>query len=111
MKLLCPRCNARKNIGDASRFYIFRCDSCGWRFRGVQANVARGDYLLNYFNPFAGRSYGMFEYDKTPCPFCGRWVALGYPVHPSGFAVPFACCHCTRELPRQFANQNDNNQW
>lgn len=107
MNLLCPKCKASKNIGDYSRFVVFHCDQCCWRFRVIHAGLIRLDCFLNYWNQFAGWSYEMGRFDKTNCPWYGGTINLG-PLPYPGVSPPLCCRHCGNWLPVDYADQNDD---
>lgn len=101
MKLLCPRCKAGKEIGSASRFTIFSCDSCGNRFRGVHADVAKWDRLFKNLFTFDTSVHWL---TRTGCPHCGGLVPLVENRSGSGFLPPATCMCCGKSLPTKPAH-------
>ena len=64
----CPKCKNAQYTDDNSRFRIFTCTSCGWRFRGIHARAAYWAWLIP-------RGIGIQE--TTPCPNgCKQWVSI-----------------------------------
>lgn len=103
MKLICPCCAQKKNIGAKSRFLVFTCDGCGHRFRGIHANYTKLSALLDYFNPFFGALRSADRpADSTACPFCGGPVSV---CEALGDGTPVACGWCGSELPITEAEQ------
>ncbi len=85
MKLLCPRCRVGKEIGGASRYNVFPCDSCHFHFRGTHAEIAKWNRLFKQLFTFdTSTTYA----DRTPCPHCCGWV----PVYTGDDGV--ACMYC-----------------
>jgi len=73
MKLLYPRCRAGKEIGGASRYNVFACDSCHYHFRGTHAEIAKWNRLFKQLFTFdTTTTYA----DRTPCPHCCGWVPI-----------------------------------
>lgn len=97
MILKCPRCNTDKNIGSYSRFYIYRCDSCRFRFRGIHADISK---IKNFFfcilNPLGTDQWAW--YHSTCCPYCGCMIDMGEGSG-KGFIAPENCRFCHRRLP------------
>ena len=73
MKLLCPRCRAGKEIGGASRYDVFACDSCLYHFRGTHAEIAKWNRL---FKQLFTLDTTTTHADRTPCPHCRGWVPI-----------------------------------
>lgn len=96
MKLLCPRCKAGKEIGSASRFCVFVCDSCGNHFRGIHAEVAKWNRLWKSLFTFDNSVYW---YNRTGCPNCGGLVPLVENPSGPGFTAPATCMYCGHDLP------------
>jgi len=88
VKLICPNCKARKNIGGGSRYDIFACRSCGWRFRGLHANHTFGSWLSDPFFAFI-----------TACPYCWGAIQVAKASNRAGVVAPDVCHHCGRDLP------------
>lgn len=101
MKLHCPRCKTGKEIGSASRFTIFSCDSCGNRFRGVHADVAKWDRLFKSLFTFDTSVHWL---TRTNCPHCGGLVPLVENRTGPGFLPPANCMCCGKVLPTKPAH-------
>jgi hypothetical protein len=95
MKLKCPSCRAKVDIGSSSRYHVFGC-GCGRRFRGINADIAGLDWLVGHYLTFSGK---YDNYSETPCPYC----SAGIPLEPSsefmGVDAPDVCWACGRDLP------------
>lgn len=104
MKLICPSCQARLDIGAASRFDIFTC-TCGRQFRGIYADFAHLDFLVKKFLLLRSYASGYDAPHCTPCPWCGSVITLK--PHPKyvGFSPPQYCWACCQELPTSRINQ------
>jgi len=106
MKLICPSCQSRVDIGAESRYDIFTCN-CGRRFRGIWANLAALDFVVNkYLNPlslFWGDSYELPNH--TACPYCNSRIRIG----DGGSSSPSHCWACGKGLPTSRINENTNN--
>lgn len=101
----CPRCSKNIDLGYQSKFEIYDCPHCTYRFRGIYAHnvgrhggnvsriIKRGlrDIVFIYTAGLSGRSCESANnlHGDTPCPFCRR------NVNPSAEQCP----HCTRNLP------------
>lgn len=94
MKLICPKCKARKNIGESSRYRVFRCDRCGWHFRGLHADHTLGSWLADPFFSFF-----------TACPHCNLALELSRASDRVGVVGPRVCCGCGSELPTSVVAQ------
>lgn len=89
MKMLCPRCRAGKEIGGASRYNVFACDSCHLHFRGTHAEIAKRNRLFKQLFTFdTTTAYA----DRTACPHCCGWV----PIYMGEDGL--ACMYCGREI-------------
>lgn len=88
MKLICPKCGTRNNIGSASRYDVFLCRSCGWHFRGLHANHTFGSWLSDPFFAFV-----------TACPHCSSAIRLAKASNRVGVVGPDVCHDCGRDLP------------
>jgi len=98
MILKCPKCNADKNIGEYSRFYISRCDSCRFRFRGIHADISKlKNFLFCILNPLGVDQWAW--YHSTACPYCGCMIDMDDNSAGKGFVAPQNCRFCHRQLP------------
>ena len=99
MHLKCPK-NACQHIFDTkdrTRFSLFKCEKCGFVFRGIHANPARRYYLFDWVNPFSTACF--HNWDHTACPHCGVMLRINYSHEHTGFDGPSVCKACTRDLP------------
>lgn len=83
----CPKCNVQNDLY-GSRFNIFSCKSCGFRFRAIYAKINKIWHGLQVIWDVTKSADEL----STTCPFChktvfcyGRW--------------PTVCSACTRDLP------------
>jgi hypothetical protein len=106
MHLNCPYCDATKNIGDIGRFYIFKCDNCHKRFRGIHADINWNRHIFSCLNPFSVDTFHAYNMDC--CPYCGLMISMGVPIHIKGYKAPENCVHCLRRLPTWLAKQDSN---
>jgi hypothetical protein len=106
LKLICPKCECIKNIGDAGRYFCFRCDSCDFRFRGIHAKIHRVSYFLNaFFNPFAVADT-VENWNRDICPYCAGIIYYGEPARRfEEFIPPSRCNNCMKDLPTSPAIQ------
>jgi hypothetical protein len=95
MKLICPYCNQKNDIGVDSRYFVFECSQCCRHWRGIQANVALSS-RLNIINPFSKPDY---EPWVTPCPYCEKHQRLGKDPEYTGYTSPSVCRACCHKLP------------
>jgi len=95
------------DIGSASRFDIFTC-TCGRRFRGIGAELAGVDFIVNkYLNPLKFLSTEYESAGHTPCPYCSAAIPLSSSRFP-GVETPDYCWSCTKQLPTSRINGNVN---
>ncbi len=104
----CPRCSQHIDLGYESKFEIFNCPHCAYKFRGIYAdnvgkfggNLARiwrdGFYdILSMSTLFLlptscqRRGSAQILATLTPCPFCRRAIS------PESQTCPY----CTKNLP------------
>lgn len=95
MKLICPSCQKRIKIGEASRYDIFTCDDCGRQFRGIYADHAPLDFVLKKYFTLAS---GYDAARQTPCPYCWASISLGFRWE-EGVNAPDYCWSCGKNLP------------
>jgi hypothetical protein len=94
MKLICPKCRTRKNIGGCSRYEVFACKNCGWRFRGLHADHTFFSWLADPFFAFV-----------TCCPYCWSAIRVARAANRPGVVAPGVCHDCGRDLPTGYAEQ------
>lgn len=97
MKLLCPSCNGKINIGGASRFDLFNCPHCKRIFRGTKADYAAVEFFFKKY--FTWKMEGYDSAYQTPCPHCASSISLVQNEQFKGVIAPDACWSCGRDLP------------
>lgn len=100
MKIKCPKCNKPMEIGDQSRFEIFRCGSCQYAFVGLEAELSPLNQVLGFFFG-TGREFNYLNIGKTPCQHCGAAIQLWHHKDRPGYEGPSACHSCGRKLRRR----------
>lgn len=112
MKYKCPKCSTSTEC-NYSRYYVWQCDSCLHKARGIHWDADMVDYYLKsipfsplfwkraIFNP-SDRTYDFkFEGggpDVTACPHCGNDVYGNYGKTANG-SWPSVCGSCMNRLP------------
>jgi hypothetical protein len=99
MKLCCPSCDGKVDIGGGSRFRVFTCPHCRRRFRGTKADYSALDFLLQKYLLFRLRGYD--HPFQTPCPHCGAPIDLEDDPQYKGVFAPSVCWACGRDLPAE----------
>ena len=123
MKYKCPKCNTSTEC-NYSRYYVWQCDSCEHKARGIHWNADMVDYYLkavpfsplfwtrSIFNP-SDRTYDFkFEGggpDVTACPHCGNDVYGNYGKTENG-SWPSVCSNCTHQLPTHHFVEKQNRE-
>lgn len=109
MKLHCPSCDRKLEIGNASRYDVFACP-CGRNFRGIHAEDSLLDALVeNLVFPLHLLTGGLFykgvtERNSTACPFCHAEIKVSSDPNYFGVVGPDYCWACTKKLPTEAVN-------
>ena len=96
MKLICPKCSSKVDIKSDSRYLIYKCGECNYKFRGIHAEISELGYFLDQFIPFSA-NFCISQSNETCCPYC--WERI--------FGTPSRCCNCCKDLPRSYAEQDE----
>lgn len=104
MRIFCPKCNVKKDILNKSRFLIYTCDECKYRFRGIHARVdVIGHICSLFFLPDFMQGGGWVC--KTRCPYCWGIIPLKM-NNVQDYYGPKICCYC-RERLKHHPAKND----
>lgn len=102
MKLYCPNkeCGKNVDIRTNSRYRAFKCDHCGFTFRGIHALVNRIDFIFkHFFSIFCDISYNNLL--STPCLHCWAPITiLSGGFDPPDSICPDTCWSCHGHLPK-----------
>jgi len=89
MWVYCPKCNHQKDVGYQSLYYVYSCDACGHKFRGIHAKINKWWHtFIGIVTPRWSRT------DTTSCIHCGANVR----GDDQGW-WPNTCCWCGKNLP------------
>lgn len=119
MKLICPTCERKLEIENASRYDIFCCP-CGRSFRGIHAEEGLLDVVVEKLVfPFHLLTAGIFYngptlLNQTPCPFCHARIKVSSNPDYKGVVAPEYCWACTNKLPTDVVNNLvkwDGSKW
>lgn len=119
MKLHCPTCDRKLDIGGASRYETFTCP-CGRNFRGIHAKEGLLDVVIEKLVfPFHLLTAGIFFkgptlLNQTPCPFCHARIKVSTNPEYKGVVGPEYCWACTKKLPTEPVNNMvkwDGSKW
>lgn len=119
MKLHCPTCNRKIDIGHASRFDVFSCP-CGRQFRGIHAEEGLLDVVAEKLVfPLHLLTAGIFYkgpslLNQTPCPHCHASIKVAPSTEFKGVETPEHCWACTHKLPTDAVNNLltwDGSKW
>jgi DNA-directed RNA polymerase subunit RPC12/RpoP len=97
MWLYCPKCNHQKDVGSYSLYYVYSCDACSHKFRGIHAKINKLYHtLIGILTPRWSRT------DTTCCIHCGSNVR----GDDQGW-WPNTCSSCGKNLPTTPAEQTN----
>lgn len=96
MWVYCPKCQQQKNLKDYSLYYIYKCNGCNHKFRGIHAKMNLAWHtVIRVLTPKWDRP------DTTCCIHCGNNVRGS----DNGW-WPKVCGSCSHNLPTEPADQN-----
>lgn len=96
MHIACPHCNHEKDIGRQGGYYVYQCDKCGKRFRGIHGKANYLKYAFECLSPF-NDSYWHDRF-RDVCPYCGLMVDYTR-VSYGNYMAPEVCIWCHSRLP------------
>ena len=122
MKYRCPKCDISLE-SNYSRYYVWRCEECLHKARGIHWDANMVDYYLKAvpFSPLFWKRYIFTPSDRTydfkfegggpdvtACPFCGGDV-YGNNGSTKDGSWPSVCSACCRSLPIHQYKEKETN--